>query len=231
MTFVPASSRFVSRRRLLVVVGALALAAAATIAQQKYFESRMPELVPALVAKAPIARGENFAAEKLGTTRVPAAVLKDAVQPQELKGAVAKVDIEPGSLIYRSMVAKSVMPGKNQRIVNVAVSLADLALEVVPNETRVDVLFVPAAADEKSFALLKSVLQDPTKPQVVASDVLVLDVVNARDVSLYKKAGGNANAYEEKVPAAATLLLDVEQVTRVKTCEKYGTLVLAVHPK
>ena len=189
--FINRQSRPISRRRIFVLIAALGLAVLATILQQKYLIARAPEMAPAIVAKTTIEQSEGFTTDNLMSANVPVELIKGAAEPSDLKGAVARGTIESGSVIYKSMLAPKPEFTDKQRLVNVNVTISTIALEIVPNETKVDVIFIPAGTDEKSTKTLDSLLKDSGKPQVILTDVLVLDVLNASTGSLFKRYKGH----------------------------------------
>lgn len=212
-----------SRRRLIILLVAIIAAGLITVVQYQYYTSRIANLVPIIITKTDIAVGETFTADKLTYTKAPPELVQSVASIEDLKGAYAKISIQSGSIVYKSMVAKEQKPESNQRLVNVSVSVPTMA-KVVPNQTKVDVIFLPAS---EKIGPAGALLTDPQKPQVIVRDVLITDVVNAKGVSVH---GDKNQQYEDSVAAAATLLLDEDSVLKVKACEKEGTVVLAVKP-
>lgn len=212
-----------SRRRLIILLVAIIAAGLITVVQYQYYTGRIANLVPVIIAKTDIAVGETFTADKLTYTKAPPELVQSVASIEDLKGAYAKIPIQSGSIVYKSMVGKQPKPESNQRLVNVSVSVPTLA-KVVPKQTRVDVIFLPAS---EKVGPVSALLAEPQKPQVLVKNVLITDVVNAKGISI---SGVKDQQYEDSVAAAATLLLSEEDMLKVKACEKEGTVILAVKP-
>lgn len=209
-----------SKRKLIILLASVILAAAVTIYQYSYFRAmtrKEPE-VQVLTAGEDIHAGERID-DSVAIKSIPrSAFVESMMVPGEGVSGYAGVDIEKGAYLMKNMISPERVPvvEEGMRRITIMVNLASgLAGSIKPGDY-VDVGFVPGNDDEKEGAV------------IAASRVQVYAVVNGRGEDIHGRDDNRKNRYEREstVPAAVTLVVTLEQGVRLKELESKGTLFL-----
>ena len=211
-----------SKRKIIIITTSVILAGLITWYQFNYYNSYKNNMVPVIAAKTDIKQYELMKADKLTSIMVPNYVAQGNATVEDLKGAYARMDINKGAIIYKTMLSKNTANIKDKSIINIKTKIENLGGKIIPND-EVKLLFIPSK-DDKDKELLKTYgFTDYLKPNTVCTAIIV-DAVNARNESIFKNT--NNNQYSDPVPAVVTLAVNVDDESKIKTLETLGTLVL-----
>lgn len=211
---------FFRRRKTVLILASLILAALITGGQYVYFR-KMSEPEPSvkvLAAARDIPAGARIDG-RLSERSIPrSAFLPNMLQAGNSVSGYALVDIPAGTYLLESMISGSPVPvvEGNMRRVSISVGLSSaLAGRIRPGD-RVDIGWVPKDAGKGGDSL------------IIAEKVEIYGVFNRVGEDVYASTDAKRNIYEKEtaVPAVITLIATPEQAVIIKQCEVLGSLFL-----
>lgn len=212
---------FYNRRRIILLIVSLILAAGITFFEYTYFSSmaKKEQTVQVVVAGSNIPAGARI--DGMGSVKdIPAsAYVNDMLRADRPVSGFAKVDIFKGSYILRSMIQESKAPiiKDGMRRVTIGVNLVSALAGRIKSGDFVDIGYIPKKETEGSGM-----------PSIIASNIQVYNIVNNKAEDTDKSKSDKENQYDKEsvIPAAVTLIVTPEQGILIKEMENKGSLFL-----
>ena len=212
---------FYKKRKLILIIVSLLLAAGITFAEYTYFSSmaKKEPMVRVVVAGSDISAGAKI--DGMGAEKdIPASTyVKDMISTDKPVSGFAKVDIAKGSYILQNMVSESKIPvmKDGMRRVTIGVNLVSALAGRIKAGDFVDVGYIPKKETEEESGL----------PAVIAPNVQIYNIVN-KNATDTEKPKNKDNQYESDsiIPAAVTIIVTPDQAVAIKDKEIGGSLFL-----
>lgn len=211
-----------NRRRIILLIVSLILAAGITFFEYTYFSNMVKKepTIRVIVANADISTGSKIDGIGAGKDIPASSYVKDMIKADKPVSGYARVDIPKGSYILQSMVSESKVPviKEGMRRVTIGVNLVSALAGRIKAGDYVDVGFIPKNEAGKA----------PEGAGIVATNVQVYNIVNNKAVDTDNEKDKKDNQYDKDsiIPAAVTLIVTPEQAVTIKDLESRGSLFL-----